>query len=259
MTLVCTFYGTSAAVPSVKRGFSCIGLADSKTSEAPHILLDCGDGSIRNLLKFGATVEKISTVLITHFHSDHVTGLTQVIETMGIRKKKTNLLVLGPPGLGEYFTMIEKITSVASHREFQIQFQELSSAQSFKFEDFTATSFQMEHSIPCLGYRIVGSDGKVLAFTGDTIPCPDVIPLGAEADLFIHEATYLQKDHSIAREPKHSTVLEAAKDGRSAKAKKLVLTHVNDDVETEEEMIAEAIPEFGKNVTVARDGLKIEI
>ena len=118
-----TFYGTSSAVPSRERGFACIGLSESQTKEL--VLLDCGDGAIRNLLKFGADVNSISDILVSHYHSDHVTGITQIIETMGIRKRKTNLRVYGPAGLAEYFGMVQRITKVASKREFQIELVEL--------------------------------------------------------------------------------------------------------------------------------------
>jgi ribonuclease Z len=255
MALRCIFYGTSSAVPSPERSFSCIGLSDGK--QGPSILMDCGDGSIRNLLKFGINVEGISTVLISHYHSDHVTGLTQVIETMGIRKKKSNLRVYGPPGLKEYFATVEKITNVASHRTFQIEFLEVNAGDSIQLENSKATAFQMDHTIPCLGYRLHLSSGKILSYTGDTMPCPAIESLGNGADLFIHEATYLEKDRGRAREQKHSTVSQAATNAKAAMAKKLILTHVSDDYETPADMTGEAGKVF-ENVLVAHDGLEIE-
>jgi ribonuclease Z len=258
MGLFCTFYGTSSASPSLNRGFSCVGFSEDKDPERPSVLMDCGDGAIRNLLKMGVKVEKISTVLISHYHSDHITGLTQVIETMGIRKRTSDLRIFGPPGLNEYFSTIEKITSVASHRSFQIEFLEINAGDTLKFDNFTAMTFQMDHTIPCIGYRVNHSSGKILSYTGDTMPCASVEPLGRGADLFIHEATYLDKDRSRAKEPKHSTVVEAAKAGKAAKAKRLALTHVSDDFETPKEMTEEAQRVFA-NVLVAHDGLEIQI
>ena len=256
MALHCTFYGTSSAIPSLNRGFSCIGLSGEK--ENTNVLMDCGDGSIRNLLKFGVEVENISTVLISHYHSDHVSGLTQVIETMGIRGKKSNLRVFGPPGLKEYFSTVEKITSVASHRVFQIEFLELNAGDTIEFENFKTTAFAMDHTIPCLGYRLQYSSGKILSYTGDSMPCPSMESLGKGADLFIHEATYLDKDRGRAKEQKHSTVTEAASHAKAANVKKLALTHVSDDFETPENMSKEATKVF-KNVLIAHDGLAIEV
>jgi ribonuclease Z len=251
-----TFYGTSSAIPSSNRGFSCIGLTESETKRL--VLLDCGDGSIRNLLKFGADVNSISDILITHFHSDHLTGITQVIETMGIKKRKPNLRVYGPTGLAEYFGTIQKITNVASKREFQIELMEVEPNQKFSFEGYTADTFQMDHSIPCLGYRIICPDQKIMSYTGDTQPCTSENHLGRKADVFIHEATFLQKDVERARPPKHSTALEAANAAKSADAKKLILTHVSEERESPGLMMKEAQPEF-ENVVVAEDGFTVEL
>ena len=92
------FFGTSAASPSPSRGFSSIGVYD----DSSHItLLDCGDGSVHRLVKSEVDFDAISEIMITHYHSDHVTGLTSIIETMGMRKRSAKLSVYGPPGLKE--------------------------------------------------------------------------------------------------------------------------------------------------------------
>ncbi len=247
-----TFYGTSAAIPSVNRGFSCIGLSNEQNET---ILLDCGDGSIRNLLKFGADVNAIKAVLFSHFHSDHVTGITQVIETMGIRKRSSYLHIFGPPGLKEYFATVQKITNVASKKGFQIYFTEIGPGEKFSLEGYSASTFKMDHTIPCLGYRLTCPDGKILAYTGDTQPCEDLTLLGKNADVFIHEATFLQKDVELARPPKHSTAQQAAIAARNSSARRLILTHVSDDNETPELMLKESRPELPQ-VIVASDALR---
>jgi ribonuclease Z len=249
------FYGTSAAIPSVNRGFACIGLSDEN---AGLVLLDCGDGALNKLLRFGANINAISDILITHLHSDHVTGITQIIETMGIRKRKFDLQVFGPPGLKEYFGTVQKITNVASKRNFKIELTEVEPKQQLKFSGYSASTFKMEHTVPCIGYRVTCPDGKILAYTGDTMLCEALKSLGEDADLFIHEATYLHKDLELAKPPKHSTALQAAIAAKAAKARKLILTHVSDENETPELMLKEAKTEF-QDVQVASDGFSSEI
>jgi ribonuclease Z len=248
-----TFFGTSAAAVSVERAFSCIGIKDG----GDMMLLDCGDGSIRNLVRFGVDVREISSILITHFHSDHLSGLTQVVEAMSMKKKQTSLNILGPAGLTEYFSTVQRITNVAFHRKFQINLKELSPNEKFRTGDRSVSTFEMDHTLPCLGYR-VESDGKVISFTGDTQPCGSLEALGKNADAFIHEATFLQKDLDKARESKHSTPIEAASTAALANSVKLILTHINDDYEEPQEMLVEAKQEF-QEVLVAYDGLRIEI
>ena len=248
-----TFFGTSAAAPSSERGFSCIGVIEGDDV----ILLDCGDGAIRNILRFGVDVRKISNILITHYHSDHLSGLTQILETMSMRKKLTGLNVYGPPGILEYLTTVQRITNVAFNRKFQIDLNELLPNELFKTALQKVSTFEMDHTLPALGYRIESS-GKIISFTGDTQPCGSVNELGRNADLFIHEATFLQKDLEMARPSKHSTPRDAASAAALAKAESLVLTHVNDDYEKPKEMLAEATVEFAK-VVVAHDGLRIDL
>lgn len=221
-------------------------------------LLDCGDGALRNLMKFGADVNAVSEILLSHYHSDHLSGITQVIETMGIRKRMTDLHVYGPPGLKNYFATVQTITNVASKRNFQIELTELEPKQKITFGDYSVETFKMEHTIPCIGYRVMCPGGKVLAYTGDTMLCEALKSLGENADVFIHEATYLHKDLTLAKPPKHSTALQASIAAKAAKAKRLILTHVSEENETPELMIKEAKSEFPE-VVVASDGYNTQI
>ncbi|MDG6907480.1 MAG: ribonuclease Z [Nitrososphaerota archaeon] len=248
-----TFFGTSAAAVSVARGFTCIGIRD----ESDLLVLDCGDGSIKNLMRYGADVREISNILVTHCHSDHISGLTQIVETMSMSKKQTELNVFGPAGLVEYFSTVQRITNVAFHRQFQINLKELTPNQHIKAGRKNILTFEMDHTLPCLGYR-VELEGRVVSFTGDTQPCASLNDLGKDSNVFIHEATFLQKDLDKARQSRHSTPLNAAIAALSAKTSKLILTHVNDESEKPEEMIAEAGEKFDK-VTVAYDGLTIDL
>lgn len=248
------FFGTSAAVPSPNRGFACIGVYGD-TGELT--LLDCGDGSIHRLVKSGVDVTKIDNILVTHYHSDHVTGLTSIIETMAIQKKASDLNVYGPSGLKEYFTTVEKITNVAFTKRFQIKLHELSPGGRLSLPDFSVSTFAMDHTVPCIGYRLEGGQ-RTVAYTGDTQPCEGVLSLASNVDLLIHEATFLQSAIEKARPPKHSTPAEAANAARAAGARRLILTHVNDPYETPEEMTAEARALMNKT-DVAHDGLELQV
>lgn len=249
------FYGTSAAIPSLNRGFSCIGISDGNNGS---VLFDCGDGALHNIMKFGLDVNSIKGIALSHYHSDHLSGLTQVIETMGIRKRETQLPVFGPPGLKEYFSTVQKITNVASKRNFELRITEVEPGRIFRVGDYPVESFKMDHTIPCNGYRVTVSNNKILSYTGDTMPCEALKDLGNNADVLVHEATFLHKDLERSVPPKHSTVLQAASVAKESGAKKLILTHVSDVNETQELMMKEAKPEF-PNVTVAYDGYRSQI
>jgi ribonuclease Z len=269
------FFGTSAAVPSKERGFSCIGVISDETNQsgAPSefgsngstscILLDCGDGSVRRIIQSGESVFSIRGILITHLHSDHVSGLAQIIETMAIEKREQDLMIYGPKGLEDYFAAVERSTRVAFNRNFKIQIKELAGREHFSISStWNVKTLAMNHTIPCLGYRLEtakeGGEILTLAYTGDTVPCGEVEELARAVRVLIHEATFLRKDLPRALETKHSVPSQAAEIARKAMASRLILTHVNDKYESPGEMIEEAKPLF-ENVQVAFDGLRIDL
>ena len=219
------------------------------------ILLDCGDGSIHRLVKSKTDLSSISDILITHYHSDHLTGLTSIIETMAIRKRSAKLRVFGPRGLKDYFSMVEKTTNVAFNRKFDLELSELSFGDGFSLSDYRVSAFEMDHTIPCVGYRL--ESDAIIAYTGDTQPCEALQQLARNADLLIHEATFLQSDVEKARLSKHSTPSEAAETATSAGVKRLIMTHVNEDHESPERMIAESRSIF--KATVAFDGMELDL
>ncbi len=247
------FFGTSSANPSSERGFACIGIE----SKAGIVLLNCGDGSVRRIIQSDEDVGSISSIFITHHHSDHLSWFAQIIETMGIQRRKKDLKVNGPKGLLECFDNIARITDIASKRSFEIEINELKPGQSVSLQDEVVHSFQMEHTIPCLGYRIETADG-IIAYTGDTVPCEGSTRLAESADLLIHEATFLKKDIAKARESKHLVPEDATISAKSVGAKMLVLTHVNDKYETPEEMTQEA-SKICKGASVAFDNLTLGV
>jgi ribonuclease Z len=255
------FFGTSAAVASANRGFACIGVYNDSEANSSIALLDCGDGSVRRIIQSGQSVVSIADILITHFHSDHLSGLAQIIESMAIGKRQRDLNVYGPKGLVEYYSAVQKATNVASRQLFEIKLNEIEQSQSFSIQNWKVRTFEMDHTIPCLGYRLESAGNSprvVIAYTGDTEPCEGSEALAEDVDLLVHEATYLSEQSDKAREAKHSVPSEAGRTARNSGAKKLVLTHVNDDWETPEAMLREAKP-VHSDVSVAYDGLKISL
>jgi ribonuclease Z len=69
--------------------------------------------------------------------------------------------------------------------------------------------------------------GRKLVITGDTAPSPVVIEAAREADVLVHEATFLDEERERARETAHSTALDAAEVARDADVSLLALTHLS--------------------------------
>jgi ribonuclease Z len=94
--------------------------------------------------------------------------------------------------------------------------------------------------------------GSVFAFVMDTRPCAGAEALARDADLLLMEATYINKDRSMAAEYGHSTSCDAARTARDAGARRLAITHFSQrytDVETHLAEAAEIFPQ----VTALKD------
>ena len=71
------FLGTSAAAPSAKRGLS----ASIVSHDEFRFLVDCGEGTQRQILKAGAGFKRLNRILLTHGHLDHILGLGGLMST----------------------------------------------------------------------------------------------------------------------------------------------------------------------------------
>jgi ribonuclease Z len=69
--------------------------------------------------------------------------------------------------------------------------------------------------------------GRALAYCTDTTYCENSVLLARDADLLIHEATFVTEDAELARQAMHSTAVDAAEVARRARVRALVLTHIS--------------------------------
>src|ERR1700693_1356842 len=75
-----TFLGTAASTPSAERGLPAL-LVNGGGS---RFLVDCGEGTQRQMLRAGTGLRRLGHVLLTHAHLDHVLGLAGLIATLGL-------------------------------------------------------------------------------------------------------------------------------------------------------------------------------
>jgi len=89
-----TFLGTSASVPSAERNHP--GLLVEAANQ--RILLDCGEGTQRQLLRSGVGFRRLDRLLLTHGHFDHVLGIPGLFSTLPLRQRADILTIHGGPG-----------------------------------------------------------------------------------------------------------------------------------------------------------------
>ncbi|WP_075342871.1 ribonuclease Z [Tenacibaculum agarivorans] len=113
-----------------------------------HFLIDCGEGTQRQMRKYKVGFSKIDHIFISHLHGDHFFGLIGLLSTYGILNREKDLHVYGPKGIKEVTQLQLKLSM--SHVRYNIVFHELSSTKSeLIFEDAKVSV----HTIP-LHHRV---------------------------------------------------------------------------------------------------------
>jgi len=96
--------------------------------------------------------------------------------------------------------------------------------------------------------------GLKVVYSGDTKPCDNIIKISENANLLIHDATFLEEEEGKA----HADVRQAAEVAKKAKVRQLVLTHISRRYTNPKELLAEAKKVF-KKTKIAHDGMKIKL
>ncbi len=145
-----TFLGTSAQIPTAKRNHTAILLK----YKAENILVDCGEGTQRQFRKAKLNPLKVTRILLTHKHGDHVFGLPGLISTFEQSGYNKTLYIYGPRGIRKY---LETFLGLKNKREFDIEIKEVS-GKFFEDEDFYLESKSMKHKTPTNAYVFVVKD-----------------------------------------------------------------------------------------------------
>src|ERR1700730_2260172 len=85
------FLGTAASTPSAERGLPALLVG----AGGARFLIDCGEGTTRQILRAGAGYRRLGHVLLTHAHLDHVLGLAGLIATLGLLDLRGELAIWG--------------------------------------------------------------------------------------------------------------------------------------------------------------------
>jgi len=152
-----TFLGTSSMIPTKDRNPSSILLTDKNE----NILIDCGEGTQRQLRKIGVSPTKITKILITHWHGDHILGLPGLIQTIAAAEYDKTLEIFGPKGTKKFMKqMIELFLSKRSLK-LKLKIHEIKESKNFyETEDYYLASKNLKHTMPVIGYSFIQKDKR---------------------------------------------------------------------------------------------------
>lgn len=165
------FLGTSASAPSARRGLS----AQIVKHNEYRFLVDCGEGTQRQILRAGVGFKRLNRILITHGHLDHILGLAGLLSTFMRWEAIEELEVFGGrSALDRIHDLLFGVVLRGAAPPVKLHLREIRPGTFFEAEDFTITAFPVSHRGPdCLGYLFEGKARRpFLADKADELGIP---------------------------------------------------------------------------------------
>jgi ribonuclease Z len=141
------FLGTSGSVPTARRGLA--GTLIRRGGE--RILVDCGEGTQRQLLRSTVGLVELPEIFLTHYHADHYLGLPGMLKTFALRGREVPLTVYGPPGLGDLFGGLRRIFGRLT---YDLELHELAEGDVLDRGDYRLFAFRVDHGVAANGYAL---------------------------------------------------------------------------------------------------------
>lgn len=144
-----TFLGTSAMVPTRDRNHSAVFLS----YKGEGILIDCGEGTQRQLRIAEISALKIKKILLSHWHGDHVFGLPGLLQTMSaLGSENQKVQIFGPKGTKKAIASLFKTYKFKP--SFELEIKDVKEEKFFENEEYELHARLLDHTITCLGYRL---------------------------------------------------------------------------------------------------------
>lgn len=236
--------GSGASILTSERACSGVMLGNK--------LLDCGFGVLANLRRSKIDLDRIDEFYITHTHADHIGDFTGILWAMQLEGRRRPLRIVCSRDTSYVLSEIIRLHSTPKDFiKYELTF--------LRPEEIGVRYCKTRHEPENLAYRLK-IESKEIVYTGDTGYSSYVIDLSKDADVLIHESTFLKGQESYAERTNHSTVEDAARVAQSANARRLILTHLSPfNSNKDKEYLEEAKRIYDGEVIVARDLLSIEL
>ncbi|CAB3253825.1 unnamed protein product [Arctia plantaginis] len=238
------FLGTGSCIPSKTRNTSAIVI---HVDESRSILLDCGEGTYGQMVRFygpkkvNAFLKTLKAVYVSHLHADHHIGLIGVLQARrqafeeSLEEHHVPVFLLAPGQIVTWLTLYDNqfenikdnytlIPNQSLLEEAESSSAELSAAALAAIGVQSVRTCRVAHCPNAFGVALL-INGEKITYSGDTLPCDDLVKLGENSTLLIHEATMEDELADEARTKMHSTTTQAIEMGRRMNARFTVLTH----------------------------------
>jgi ribonuclease Z len=243
--------GTSHAVPDVEHGNTHMLIQ----TDEHNILIDCAGDIIQRLQKAEVPIERLTDLILTHFHPDHVSGAPLLLLGLWIMGRKEPLTIYGSQYTLERMQTVMELYEWKTWPGFYpVTFQTIEEkefAPVLLTKEVRILASPVAHMIPTIGLRVeFPQTGKTMAYSCDTSPCEQVIRLAENVDRLLHE--------SAGDSNGHTSAAQAAKIANEAQAKALYLIHYAARGEGLQAMKTEAEDIFTGPVAIAEDYMRLD-
>lgn len=148
------FLGTSSMVPTKERNHSSLLIR----YENHGILIDAGEGTQRQMKIANIPLTRITKILITHWHGDHVFGLPGIISSLGASEYSKTLEIYGPKGTKKYCEAM--FEAFVFDKRIGLKITEIKQGKFFENDDFILEAMELDHGIPTFGYSFIEKDKR---------------------------------------------------------------------------------------------------
>ena len=198
------FLGTSASAPSIRRGLS----AQIVKHDEYRFLVDCGEGTQRQILQSGLGFKRLNRVLLTHGHLDPILGLGGLLSTLMRWEALEELEVYGGRHtLDRVHDLLYGVVLRGKKPQTKLHLREVEPGVIFEAKDFSVTAFPVDHRGPgCFGYKFEEKSHRpFLADKADSLG----VPFGpVRRDLVKGESITLENGTCIAPDDVLGPLLE---------------------------------------------------
>jgi ribonuclease BN (tRNA processing enzyme) len=271
--------------PSVRPG-SSMPTCNLFVMNGQHIVVDCALGVTRGLVDQGMNLKNLSTIFISHLHSDHYLELGPLIHTAWCSGLVTMIDVYGPAGLQDYWDGfaasmkadidLRIIDDGRDDLRELVRVHVIDEGVVLERDGLTISAIRTEHPplIDSFAFSFK-TDRHYAVFSGDTAPIKALEDFARGADLLIHEAMLESALPSLLERigngsdklmshwlRSHTFAHDAAKTATNAGVKRLALSHLipsDDPTYGDKDWQAACADHWSGELIVGRDGIKIEL
>ena len=144
------FLGTSASAPSIHRGLSAQVIIHNEH----RFLVDCGEGTQRQILKSGLGFKRLNKILITHGHLDHILGLAGLLSTLMRWEAMEEMEIFaGRWAMRRISDLLHGVVLRGAQPPVPLHLREIEPGLLFEDDDFSVRAFPVDHRSPdCYGF-----------------------------------------------------------------------------------------------------------